>query len=98
MGAGGSLSVLLAIRYYSLIRYPILKKFEGYYIEKLELDAQNLDKVKIWLAQPKEPRSFTIPLEKFKQLHHLNHKCETDLEKHVPFKILEAGFDDNKFE
>jgi hypothetical protein len=50
IGAGGSFAALMVIRYYSLIRYPFLKKFEGYYIEKLELDSSNLDTVKLTLA------------------------------------------------
>ena len=39
-----------------------------------------------------------IPIERFKQIHNLNHSNEEALKEHLPFRALEAGFDDNKFE
>jgi hypothetical protein len=37
---------------------------------------ETFDKAQITWAAAKEPKTFIVPVEKFKQIHHLNHKVE----------------------
>ena len=97
LNGGAAFSLFLTLRYYSQLRYPFLKTFESYYVETLQLN-ETFDKAQITWAAAKEPKTFIVPVEKFKQIHYLNHKTEDQLEEHLPFKTLEAGFDDNKIE
>ena len=85
---------LLAVRYYTPMRYPFLAPFESYYVQTLQL-SECLQETRITWAMPKEPRVFTIPVSKYKQLNFLDHKLTTELRDHLPFEVLEAGFDDN---
>ena len=39
-----------------------------------------------------------VKVEKFKQIHHLKHKLEMNLQDHLPFGTFECGFDDNTYE
>lgn len=77
--------------------YPFVKVFDSYYVEKMQL-SEGLDQVQITWAIHAQPKKFVIPIERFKQIHNLNHTCEDGLKDHLPFSILEAGFDDQKFE
>lgn len=92
------LALLMFIRYYSAVRYPQVKRFESYYVEKLAV-SQCFSKVQLTWAMPKQPKVFVVPTEKFKQIHFLNHKTEPDLSDNlIPFHVMEQGFDDNTFE
>ena len=51
----------------------------------------------LW-AHPKEPKSFVVPIHKMKQIHFMRHQLTTQLSDHLPFEVLEAGFDDNTFD
>ena len=88
------LAAFLGVRYYSKLRYPFISVFESYYVEQLEL-SPCLSDVRITWASPKEPKHFTVPLDRFKPVHFLDHKLTTELDDHIPFPVLEAGFDDN---
>ena len=92
-----SFMCFLGVRYYSQLRYPFLKVFEGYYVEKIEVDPE-YEKAKITWTMPKQPKTMIVPINKFKQIHHLNHKIDEELPEMLPFNVFEAGFDDNKFE
>ena len=95
---GISLALFLLIRYYSQVRYPQIKRFEAYYVEKLAVST-DFSKVQLTWAMPKQPKVFVVPVEKFKQIHYLNHKIEDKLaDDLVPFHVIEQGFDDNKYE
>ena len=75
VNAGAFFSIFLSFRYYSQLRYPFLKTFESYYVESMQLN-ETFDKAQITWAAAKEPKTFIVPVEKFKQIHHLNHKVE----------------------
>ena len=96
--ASVSLFCFLALRYYRNFLQPDLRKFETYYVQQLALN-KSLNKVRLTWANPKSPRVVTVPVERFKQIHYLDHMCYSKLSNDlVPFSTWEAGFDDNKFD
>lgn len=89
---------LLFVRFYSRVMYPFLKEFEGYYVESVEL-SKSLQTVRLRWASAQTPKEVEIPIDKFKQVHHLGHKSSHSLlSEHLPFHTFEAGFDHNKYE
>lgn len=67
-----SFAIFLFVRYYSHLRYPELKEFEAYYVQKVEIN-DTLDKVQLTWALPKQPKVFKVPVVRFKQIHYLKH-------------------------
>jgi len=72
-GSAGAMAALMAIRYYTPTRYPFIPLFEAYYVQQLQL-SPNYSDIRITWAHPKEPKHFVIPVDRFKQLHHLRHE------------------------
>ena len=67
-------------------------------MQKVEIN-DLFDKVQLTWAAPKQPKVFTVPIERFKQIHYLKHQTKENLsEDLLPFHVFEAGFDDHRFE
>ena len=60
-----SLAVLAFVKYYSQFRYPELKDFEAYYVQKMEIN-DTFDKIQLTWALPKQPKVVTVSIERFK--------------------------------
>lgn len=39
-----------------------------------------------------------VPIYKMKQIHFMRHQLTKELGDHLPFEVLEAGFDDNTYD